>query len=107
MRLALALGRTVAELRATMDAEEWSRWLLFHSLYDLPDSFLVAGQLGSLVSHAVGGKGKPADFAPYYRIDSPAARKPTNNLRPFYNFLSAYAKEREAEGNPIPQERQR
>lgn len=113
MRLAALMGRTVAELRETMDAQEWSRWLLFHSLYDLPDAFLIAGQLGALISRVVGGKGEPHDFAPYYKADSetsePNGKLPrqigTSNLKGFYGFLSNYAKEREASGNPIPRSR--
>jgi hypothetical protein len=114
MRLAALMGRTVAELRETMDAEEWSKWLAFHALYDLPDGFLVTGQLGALVSHAVGGKGKPEDFAPYFQRESPApttAPAPRNasapGLKPFYSFMAGYAKERQAQGRPIPSERRR
>jgi hypothetical protein len=102
MRLAALMHRTVAELRETMDAEEWSRWLFFHSLYDLPDAFLVTGVLGALISRVVGGKGEPHDFAPFYKIDSKPASPRTNNLRPAYDFLASYAKDRSASGNPIP-----
>jgi hypothetical protein len=115
MRLALGMGRTVAELRETMDAHEWSRWLLYHELYDLPDGFLVAGQLGTVVSRVVGGKGNPEDFAPYFKVDpqqspsssmraeTPAAAR--NDLKSAYNFIAAYAKERAASGRPLPQSR--
>jgi hypothetical protein len=113
MRLAALFRRPVAELRETMDAHEWSRWLLFNELYDLPDAFLVAGQLGALISQVVGGKGKPENFAPYYRdlIARPPAssRRPgmpvpagNNDLRPAYNFIAAYAKERAESGRPLP-----
>ena len=114
MRLAALMHRTVADLRETMDAREWSRWLLFHELYDLPDAFLIAGQLGALVSQAVGGKGKPEDFAPYYRVDATVQpqgpQRPAsdgNGVKPFFDFLSGYAKERAAQGKPIPRERRR
>jgi hypothetical protein len=118
MRLALGMGRTVAELRETMDAHEWSRWLLYHELYDLPDGFLVAGQLGALVSRVVGGKGNPEDFAPYFKVDPQQSLRPPcepdarpaagrNDLKPLYNFLSAYAKERAASGRPLPQSRRK
>ena len=69
MRLALALGRTVQELEQTMNADEWADWLLFHELYDLPDGFLVAAQLGTLVSRALGGSLAPEDISAYYRSD--------------------------------------
>ena len=110
------MGRTVAELRETMDAEEWSKWLLFHSLYDLPDGFLVTGQLGAVVRNAVDGKGKPEDFAPYYKLDAklepqPAPRVANTNtsggVKPFFDFLSGYARERAAQGKPLPRERHR
>ena len=108
MRLALAMGRTVEELRETMNADEWSRWLLFHELYDLPDGFLVAGQLGTVVSQAIGGKGKPENFAPYYKIDGaeklPAQRQQPS-LRPYYDFLKGYAADRKRAGNPLPTNR--
>jgi len=119
MRLALAMGRTVAELRETMDADEWSKWLLFHSLYDLPDGFLVAGRICELVSHGLGGKGLAEDFVPYFRRDAgstPLAQsqappqRPAQGgagVKPFYDFLSGYAKERAREGKPIPRERRR
>lgn len=111
MRLAALMGRTVAELRETMDAKEWNRWLTFHSLYDLPDAFLIAGQLGALISRIVGGKGIPEDFAPYYKVDAETGNgnlpkmTGTSDLKGFYGFLSGYAKEREAAGNPIPKSR--
>lgn len=68
MRLAFGLGRTVDELDATLTHREWVRWVAFHGLFDLPDSFLVTGQLGTLVAGAAGSKkAKPQDFAPYYK----------------------------------------
>lgn len=103
MRLAFGMGRTVAELRETMDAHEWARWLLYHELFDLPDGFMVSAVLGTLVNHAVGGKGIPENYAPYYKAESKSLPVlGTNNLRPFYGFLSAYAKERSDGGSPIP-----
>ena len=67
MRLTIALGyRSVREMEETLGADEWADWLVFHSLYDLPDGFLVAGQICALVSHALGNKAKPSDFVPYY-----------------------------------------
>lgn len=67
MRLALALGRTVGELEETLPHAEWVRWLSFHNLFDLPDGFLVTGQLGSVVAGAIGSdRAKPEHFAPYY-----------------------------------------
>jgi hypothetical protein len=68
MRLALALGRTVEELDATLTHAEWLRWVAFQATCDLPDGFLVTGQLGALVASAAGSKrAKPQDFAPYYK----------------------------------------
>lgn len=102
MRLAFGMGRTVRELHESMDAEEWNQWLIFHSLYDLPDGFLVTAKICSIVSHALGGKGEPWDFAPYYKPDAKTPDKPRNDLKPAYEFIAAYAKERAEQGNPLP-----
>ena len=105
MRLALAMGRTVEELRETMNADEWNRWLIFHSLYDLPDGFLVTGQLGTVVSQAIGGRGKPENFAPYYKLDGPETQRPQPSLKPYVDFLKGYAEDRKRAGNPLPTSR--
>lgn len=109
MRLALVMGRTVAELRESMDAEEWSKWLLFHELYDLPDGFLVTGQLGAAIARAISGKGKAEDFVPYYRVDAvemPALKRqpaPSHpSIKEYYGFLKGYAADRKRAGNPLP-----
>jgi hypothetical protein len=68
MRLALAMGRTVRELEESLDADEWADWIKFQELYDLPDGFIVAGRVCAKIDHALGGKAKAADFAPYYEV---------------------------------------
>lgn len=88
MRLALALGRTVRELEETMGSDEWDDWLLFHRLYDLPDGFLVTGQLGTLVAHGLWGKGVAADYAPYY--DPPASRGLNSDQAAFLAFVKSH-----------------
>lgn len=70
-----------------MGADEWADWLAFHAHYDLPDGFLIAGQLGAVVVEAIGGRAKPADFAPYY--EAPPAKP---DLRPALDFLRLHAK---------------
>ncbi len=113
MRLAALMHRPVAELRETMDAHEWSRWLLFHSLYDLPDAFMVVGQICSTITQVVGGKGIPGDFAPFYKVDpgspddSRPPDRPKSDLRQAFNFIASYAKERAAQGKPLPKEKPR
>lgn len=91
-RLAWGLARTVDELDATMTPREFQRWVLFHSLYDLPDGFLVTGQIGALVGSALAEKGrglKPSDFAPYYA----APRRPgRSNLDAAFAFVRANGK---------------
>lgn len=88
-RLALALARTVDELDATITPREFQRWVVFHALYDLPDGFLVTGQIGALVGSAIAANGrgfKPADFAPYYA----APRRPgRSNLDAAFAFVRA------------------
>ncbi len=74
MRLAFGLGRTVDELEATLTHAEWTRWVAFHGLFDLPDAFLTTGQLGALVAAGLGSKkAKAEDFAPYYGSRTGAA----------------------------------
>jgi len=84
MRLALAMGRTVRELEEAMGADEWADWLAFQAEYDLPDDFLVTGQLGALISGVVGGRHRPSDFAPYYR---PERTTGNESLRAAFQFL--------------------
>lgn len=88
MRLALAMGRTVRELEESMGADEWADWLLFQSLYDMPDGFIVAGQIGTLVSHVAGGKAGPAVFAPYYAVPSERTA-PDPSVGEFFKFVKA------------------
>lgn len=77
MRLAFGLGRTVRELREDLGADEWDAWLRFHAECDLPDGFLVVAQLGTLISAITGGKGKAADFAPYYTSPAKSGHNPS------------------------------
>lgn len=58
-------------MEENLDAVEWARWVDFHALYDLPDAYLVAGQLGALIANIMGNKARPHDFAPYYTSDAP------------------------------------
>lgn len=102
MRLALALGRTVRELEETMGSDEWDDWLTFQKLYDLPDGFLVAGQLGMLVSRGLWGRGSVWDFAPYY--DSPAPRGLPADQAAFLAFVKAHGKQRRRHGRTSEQE---
>lgn len=59
-----------------MGVEEFNRWKDFEALYDLPDAYLVAGQLGALVNNIMGGKARPQDFAHYYEPDRKLATPP-------------------------------
>lgn len=78
----------MAELEDSLSYSEWVEWIAFHSLYDLPDDFLTTGQIGALVSQAASGKGKPADYAPYFT--PPRGTKP--DLSGAFAFIRANAK---------------
>ncbi len=62
-------------MEESLSADEWARWIDYEALYDLPDAYLVAGQLGAIVANIMGNKTTPADFAPYYKTEKPAAQK--------------------------------
>lgn len=84
-RLACAWGMSAADVEATLSYDEWLDWIAFHGLYDLPDGFLVTGQLGALVAQVAGNRSaKPADFAPYF---APPPGTGPNNLRAAFDFL--------------------
>lgn len=92
-RLALALGRTIRELEETLGADEWAFWLRYHALYDLPDGYIVTGQIGALISQSLGGKGRPVDFAPFYEAP-PAARRfgPPPGIAEAIKFVKAHGR---------------
>lgn len=69
-RLALALGRTVAELEATLDAREMAEWIAYDRLEPIgPDGDrLIAANLCALTTAAhfkTRGKPRAADFLPW------------------------------------------
>lgn len=57
--------------------------MCFHANYDLPDGFLVTGQLGALISGIMGGKAKAEDFAPYFK----AEKRPGDGVKGAFDFL--------------------
>lgn len=97
MRLALAMGRTVRELEESMGSDEWDDWVKFHSLYDLPDGFLVTANVCTLVSQGLGGKGAAANFAPYYA--APERRGLTQDQSAFLSFVKLHGR-RDRGGQP-------
>lgn len=69
-RLALALGRTVTELRHTLTGEELAYWWAFDQLEPigtLPRDFAVAKVAATVANAAMGSSGKflPGDFVPW------------------------------------------
>lgn len=88
-RIALALGRTRRELLASIGSDELVELLAYEATFDLPDGYLVAGELGALVGAFVGGSGKRADHAPYYR-PIPGRHNPASFLA-FLSFAAANA----------------
>lgn len=69
MRLAFALGMTLAELGRRMDAAEFSEWLAFEQTYGLPDAYMTTAIIGKQINRALGGKAKISDIVPYFRDD--------------------------------------
>lgn len=99
MRLAFGLGRTVEELNATLTHREWVRWVAFHGMFDLPDGFLVTGQLGALVASGLGSKKARAEhFAPYYK----ARRNTAAAIRSWMSQAIAYASRSKAPKSDPP-----
>jgi hypothetical protein len=66
--MACMMGRPIWELRETMPADEWDRWITFFRLYDLPDGYFVAAVLSTQIAAAMGAK-HPAwsDAVPYFK----------------------------------------
>ncbi|MFO0892441.1 MAG: hypothetical protein U0790_25280 [Isosphaeraceae bacterium] len=101
MRLTLALGyKSVDDMEDSLGADEWDRWLAFHALYDLPDAFMIVGQLGALISAVAGGKGRPADFAPYYQSPPRRGPGPPPGIADAIAFLKAHGQQRPHPGPP-------
>lgn len=77
MRLALAMGRTLAELADSMSSAEFTEWLAYNRIFGLPDPWGEAGTIAAAVTRPYQKKGaKPAmplDFIPADR--KPARRR--------------------------------
>jgi hypothetical protein len=76
-RLALALGRTVAELRQTVSSTELTYWVAFNQLEPLPEhrADVRNAIVGYTIARSMGSRGcTPEDFLPQF-----GDRKPTKN----------------------------
>lgn len=86
-RLALALGKTVSELRATLSNAEFQEWCLYFQIEPFGESRadlrngIVAATIQNVYSAWVGGEqtARPADFMPY--IDKPEPTQPVEDDR--------------------------
>ena len=81
-KLALALGKSVRELRRSMNSEELSRWIAYDQLDQIPDPVMLAARIMSVIANAMGsGKVRytPHDFTgrrlPRARVQSPEAMR--------------------------------
>ena len=67
-RLALALSRTVGELRASITSDELTYWIAFNQLEPLPEA--RADWRSAIIAHTVaasqGSKSQPQDFLPRF-----------------------------------------
>lgn len=107
--MALALGRTRRELLATVGSDELAELLAVEALFELPDGYLIAGELGALVSAALGGRGRRRDHAPYYRPSTAAdVGGDLASFRAFLGFASTHARPsgapRDSRSHPIPRQ---
>ena len=83
-RLALAMGRTLAELRSVLTYAEFQEWFLYYQIepWGQERADLRAGQICATVANFAGKtladnaeKLKPLDFMPYSQIErKPAAQ---------------------------------
>jgi len=74
-RLALALGKSLAEVEHGMSGHELDRWKEFHALEPLPDPAWNAAQICAVVANSNRTKGRPSkisDFLP--RVAEVASR---------------------------------
>lgn len=83
------LGRSRAELRETLGADEWNDWILMHGEYDLPDAYFLAALIGIWI-HGLAGVNKTfRDVVPYYRAFSSPKR--ADNIKEAFAFFAAHA----------------
>jgi hypothetical protein len=77
LRLALALGKTLQELRLTTFSHEYAYWLAYEQLYGLPTSRIEAAIAisGSTVAQSMGAKVKAKDLLPQFERDKPLPYK--------------------------------
>ena len=82
-RLALAMGRTIAELRAVLSYAEFQEWCLYYQVEPWGDerSDLRAGIVASTIANYAGRQrpeaaepARPADYMPY--LERPPAEPP-------------------------------
>ena len=71
MRLALALGRTVKELLASIDSDELSEWAAFDQIYPLPNHWLMTARICRTIMAASGNYKRVPDE----EVFIPAARR--------------------------------
>lgn len=89
-KLALALGRTVDELLASMSSAELSEWIAFDRVERLPDPYWIGGMIASVVANSIAGaKTTPSDFIPREEI------KPRQTQAEMIRNLQILAKQQE------------
>lgn len=88
MRLCLALGKTLNELRQSMGSTELTLWYAYECLYGLPVGRLEAAIAisGSAVCGAMGCKVEPQKLIPKFK-------EPPKDNRPFLAAMKAMAHE--------------
>jgi len=75
LRLALALGKTLSELRLFSYSDEYSLWIAFESLFGFPMQKLSDGVAitGSAFCRTMGSKIKAHELLPLYESSKPVS----------------------------------
>ena len=86
MRLALAMGRPLAELADTMSADEFADWLAFHRIFGLPDPWGQAGTIAAAITRPYQKRGtRPVSALDFI----PADRQPKSRRQSVHEIRAA------------------
>jgi hypothetical protein len=89
-RLALLLGRTVAELERDMSSRELSEWIAYQRIHPLPDGYWQAGMIASVMANCWGATTTPDDFIPRVVREEDGGQDGDDALAIFSSFATAH-----------------
>lgn len=93
-RLALALGKSLAEVEA-LSGRELDRWKAYHEVEPLPDPHWDAAHLCSVIASVMGAKGKRYtvdDFLPRIAERKPRRRQTPEEMAAAFRAITANMK---------------